>query len=355
MVEPPPPQPLVSAIVIANSNTGTAKASLATEALCPKRGSAPLRDSIQSSAGSIKRTQRLSNGLRGLRSGIEGNDGINNAFAVVLTLIATVAGAVCVTVTGEAGPVHVALSGAPVQFAVTLSWSEGEPPTRESWREYMAVCPAFTVAEVELPDAAPKEKSSGAFMVSVSGVEVLGAKLASPPYVAVMECDPAASEEVASVATPEELSVLVPGVVEPSLNVTVPEGVPTAPIAFDTVAVNVTDWPVVAGLGAAAIAVVVDSRFTVSVSAADVLPVKFVSPEYFAVIEWVPIASDDVLSVACPFAPSAPVPICAAPSKNTTVPVGVPVVELKTVAVSVTDCAKGAGFGEDASAVELAV
>lgn len=121
MGEPPPPQPLVSAIVIANSNTGAAKASLATEAPCPKRGSGPLRDSIQSSTGSIKRTQRIGKGLSGLRRGIEGNEGINNAFAVVLTLIPTVAGAVDVTVTGVAGPVHIALGGAPLQFTVTLS------------------------------------------------------------------------------------------------------------------------------------------------------------------------------------------------------------------------------------------
>src|SRR6266481_4979605 len=37
----------------------------------------------------------------------------------------------------------------------------------------MAVWPAFTVAEVELPAAAPKDKSSGAFMVSVRAVKVL--------------------------------------------------------------------------------------------------------------------------------------------------------------------------------------
>ncbi len=43
----------------------------------------------------------------------------------------------------------------------------------------MAVCPAFTVAEVEPPAAAPMEKSSG-FIVWLSAADVLAAKLGSP-------------------------------------------------------------------------------------------------------------------------------------------------------------------------------
>ena len=101
---------------------------------------------------------------------------------------------------------------------------------------------------------------------------------------------------------------------------------------------------------------IVKSRgaFIVSVSAADVLAAKLVSPEYLAVIEWVPTAKEDVLNVACAFAVSVPVPICMLPSKNCTVPVGVPVVELETVAVNVTDCPKVPGFAEDTTTVELA-
>jgi len=71
--------------------------------------------------------------------------------------------------------------------------------------------------------------------------DMLPAKLASPPYTAVIECAPPASAEVVSVAVPP-LSVPVPSVAAPSLNVTVPVGVPE-PAAGFTVAVNVTAWP----------------------------------------------------------------------------------------------------------------
>jgi len=41
---------------------------------------------------------------------------------------------------------------------------------------YIAVWPAFTVAEVEPPSAIPIAKSSGVPMVSVSAAEVLAAR-----------------------------------------------------------------------------------------------------------------------------------------------------------------------------------
>jgi hypothetical protein len=98
------------------------------------------------------------------------------------------------------------------------------------------------------------------------------------------------------------------------------------------------------------------AAFIVSVSAADVLAAKLVSPEYFAAIECVPTAKEEVLNAACAFAPSVPVPICVIPSKNTTVPVAVPLpVCGLTVAVNVTDCPNVAGFAEDATAVEVGV
>jgi hypothetical protein len=171
----------------------------------------------------------------------------------------------------------------------------------------------------------------------------------------VIECDPAASEEVANVATPEAFSVPVPSAAEPSLKVTVPVGVPALTAAFDTVAMNVTCCPVVAVLGAAATAVVVDIPTTISVTiTVEVLPKKLVSPEYFAVIKWVPTASDEVLNAACAFPPSAPVPICVLPSRKATLPVGVALAALEIVAVNVTCCLTVAVAAEDTTTVEVA-
>ena len=60
---------------------------------------------------------------------------------------------------------------------------------------------------------------------------------------------------------------------------------------------------------------------TVCVNAAEVLATLLGSPPYFAVIEWLPTASEEVVKVAVPAA-SVPVPICVPPSKKVTVPVG---------------------------------
>jgi hypothetical protein len=64
--------------------------------------------------------------------------------------------------------------------------------------------------------------------------------------------------------------------VVPSLKVTVLLGVP--PYAPRMVAVNVTAFPLVDGLGVEVSVVVVDARLTVSDIAADVLPLKFGFP-----------------------------------------------------------------------------
>src|SRR6266849_1626054 len=74
--------------------------------------------------------------------------------------------------------------------------------------------------------------------------EVLPINVASPAYTAVIECCPLASDEVLNVALPP-LSVPMPSVVVPSLNVTFPVGVPR--VAGFTVAVNVTAVPKVDG------------------------------------------------------------------------------------------------------------
>jgi hypothetical protein len=69
---------------------------------------------------------------------------------------------------------------------------------------------------------------------------VLVAKLVSPPYTALIEWDPTASELVLKVAVPP-VSVPVPMLTAPSLNVTLPLGVPVAGATAATVAVKVTD------------------------------------------------------------------------------------------------------------------
>lgn len=74
------------------------------------------------------------------------------------------------------------------------------------------------------------------FTVWTSTGEVLVAKLGLPPYATVILCVPA-DREVVKVALPE-LSELVPSVVDPSLNVTVPAGVAVPGALAATVAVN---------------------------------------------------------------------------------------------------------------------
>jgi len=82
------------------------------------------------------------------------------------------------------------------------------------------------------------------------------------------------SEEVANVATPDPLSAPVPSVVPPSLNVTLPVGVPAPGATAATVAVKVTDWPNTDGWAEEVTPVVVAAWFTVWVTADEVLPVK---------------------------------------------------------------------------------
>jgi hypothetical protein len=74
---------------------------------------------------------------------------------------------------------------------------------------------------------------------------------------------------------------------------------------------------------------------------------KFASPEYIAVIEWLPTASALVVSVPTPFTRE-PVPSGDVPSKNVIVPVGILMPEL-TVAVSVTAFRVITGFTLDCS------
>ena len=71
-------------------------------------------------------------------------------------------------------------------------------------------------------------------------------------------------------------------------------------------------------------------------------------------IEWLPATREDVASVALP-PESVPVPSDVAPSKNSTVPVGVPApgADALTVAVKVTDSPKFDGLLFDATDVDV--
>ena len=85
------------------------------------------------------------------------------------------------------------------------------------------------------------------------------------------------SAEVLNVAEPL-LKVPVPSVVAPSLNVTVPVGVPLPGATTATVAVNVTDCPKTDGFADEITIVVVLGMLTVWVRVEEVLVLKFVSP-----------------------------------------------------------------------------
>lgn len=76
------------------------------------------------------------------------------------------------------------------------------------------------------------------------------------------------------------------------------------------------------------------------------LPPKFVSPPYTAVILCAPTVSVLVLNVAMPLPSSVPLPMGIPPSWKVTVPVGVPLAVV-TVAVKVTGCPESDGFNEE--------
>jgi len=153
----------------------------------------------------------------------------------------------------------------------------------------------------------------------------------------VIECVPTASVDVVSDATPLPLSVPVPRAIVPSRKVTVPVGVPD--VLDLIVAVNVTGAPLdveAAELTNAVVVALAAAGVMVSIAAAEVLPAKLAVPLYLAVIECVPTVSVDVVKVATPLPLSVPVPSKVVPSRNVTVPVGVPPLPSLTVAVHVT-------------------
>ncbi len=140
-----------------------------------------------------------------------------------------------------------------------------------------------------------------------------------PSYLAVKRYVPAASDSVDSVATPEEFKLLVPSTVESFMKLTVPVGEMVLPF---TVAVRVNSRPAATGFGVADRLVVVDSAFTVTETADEVLVREFPLPPYLAVRLYVPGARDAVESVATPKEFKLLVPSSVEPFRKVTVPVG---------------------------------
>src|SRR6202012_1081715 len=119
-----------------------------------------------------------------------------------------------------------------------------------------------------------------------------------------------------------------------------------------TVAVKVTDWPEFDGFGVevTAVDVVNVAGLIVCVNVALVLFCHPVEPVKLATMEWLPLASDEVLKVATPEVTATLEARVVEPSVKVTVPTGVPPV-LVTVAVKVTLCPWVAGFADEASDV----
>ena len=111
-----------------------------------------------------------------------------------------------------------------------------------------------------------------------------------------MAWPPAAAKLVANVALPPAPTATVPRITLPSLNVTVPVGVPRPGATAATVAVKVTAWPVTAGLTDEARATAVVARLTVTATAAEALFAKLPVAAKEAVSAWLPTPSDTVRS-----------------------------------------------------------
>src|SRR5262249_32431062 len=116
-----------------------------------------------------------------------------------------------------------------------------------------------------------------------------------------MTWPPAAAKLVVNVDVPSAPTATIPRITEPSLNVTVPVGMPAPGATADTVAVKVTGWPVPVGLIDGLRATVVAAGLTVSVTNADLLGAKVLLPTKEAASECTPTPSDRV-SVAWPAA-----------------------------------------------------
>jgi hypothetical protein len=166
----------------------------------------------------------------------------------------------------------------------------------------------------------------------------------------VIEWLPTASVEEVNVALPAVTVTALARVVVPSVNLTVPVGVP---LADAMVAVRVTDDPDVDGFAEEVTVVVVDPPVTTCESAVLALFVKPPVPVKVATIECVPAARADVAKVALPAETATFDANVVAPSVKVTVPVGVPPEEVM-VAVNVTDDPDADGFADELNAVPVA-
>lgn len=144
-----------------------------------------------------------------------------------------------------------------------------------------------------------------------------------------------------SVATPP-VSVPLPIVLPPSLNVMVPEG--ALPV---TVAVRSVAAPKALGFALEVNTVPETTALTVCVKVADVLGALLTSPLYKAVKLWLPAERLERVRLAAPLDTVA-VPMVLVPSLKVTVPVGV---GPAMVAVNVIEAPKVLGFVLDANVV----
>ena len=133
--------------------------------------------------------------------------------------------------------------------------------------------------------------------VCCTAPDVLLLKVVLPPYTAVIECFPGAKDELLNLALPAA-NVPAPKFTAPSLNITVPAGTPAAGAAAVTVAVKVTGWLNTGGPTDESTVMCVAPLFTVCAKAGEVLVRNMPLPLYIAVMESVPTARLELVSVA---------------------------------------------------------
>ena len=199
------------------------------------------------------------------------------AAKVAVTLVALVRGTLQGLALAQPPPVHPAKLEPAWAVAVSATLvpevklaEQVAPQLIPAGEEVTVPCPVPPFATVRL--------TPGCCTFCTSVGDVLPAKTASPEYSALMLCAPTPMETVHG-ACPDESVVALHNVAAPSLNVTVPVGVPPVP---DTVAVKVTACPV-EGLALEASAVVVavlGTNEAVTLAAAFMVMLQFPVPEH---------------------------------------------------------------------------